>query len=203
MCEQVAYDAQKKQGSYGKVRPPPAPPHPTTSAPIWASHFLTTVGQVQIHKSSKLEQLCHLDEVVAMLRYKLFSPLKSSNVMVTGSEAARFCDVMLGKVSRSFAGVIRQLPSALQLDICVFYLVLRALDTVEDDMSAFLAAPGDKITHLLNFYKYLEDPALQLAGVTIPWNDGVGDGDERYLVEVRRTQFKTTAAQLKYGDCSG
>jgi farnesyl-diphosphate farnesyltransferase len=45
-----------------------------------------------------------------------------------------FCGVMLDKVSRSFAAVIRQLPVTLALPVCIFYLVLRALDTVEDDM---------------------------------------------------------------------
>lgn len=57
-------------------------------------------------------------------------------------EDIAFCGQMLDKVSRSFAAVIRQLPVTLALPVCVFYLVLRALDTVEDDMdlSKFKAA---------------------------------------------------------------
>lgn len=35
----------------------------------------------------------------------------------------------------SFAVVIQQLPVELRDSVCIFYLVLRALDTVEDDMS--------------------------------------------------------------------
>lgn len=50
-------------------------------------------------------------------------------------ESLRFCYDMLNKVSRSFAVVIQQLPVRLRDAICVFYLVLRALDTVEDDMA--------------------------------------------------------------------
>jgi farnesyl-diphosphate farnesyltransferase len=46
-----------------------------------------------------------------------------------------FCYDMLNKVSRSFAVVIQQLPNPLRDAICVFYLVLRGLDTVEDDMA--------------------------------------------------------------------
>lgn len=46
-----------------------------------------------------------------------------------------FCYDMLNRVSRSFAVVIQQLPDRLRDAVCVFYLVLRALDTVEDDMS--------------------------------------------------------------------
>ena len=87
-----------------------------------------------------------------------------------------FCDDMLGKVSRSFAAVIRQLPKGLCLDIMVFYLALRALDTVEDDMMAFKGKEDVKIDHLNNFYK--------TALVTDNWSmSNVGEGDERRLLE--------------------
>ncbi len=46
--------------------------------------------------------------------------------------------------------VIQQLPNPLRDAICVFYLVLRGLDTVEDDM----AIPQDvKVPQLLSFHK--------------------------------------------------
>jgi hypothetical protein len=41
-----------------------------------------------------------------------------------------FCFDMLNKVSRSFAIVIEQLGDELRNAICIFYLVLRGLDTV-------------------------------------------------------------------------
>lgn len=46
-----------------------------------------------------------------------------------------FCYESLTKVSRSFALVIQQLPEELKDAIAAFYLVLRALDSIEDDMS--------------------------------------------------------------------
>ena len=52
----------------------------------------------------------------------------------------RFCAAMLGRVSRSFCLAIRLLPDALRLDVNVFYLTLRALDTLEDDMTLELGA---------------------------------------------------------------
>jgi len=55
--------------------------------------------------------------------------------VLPADEDLRFCYGMLNRVSRSFAVVIQQLPTELRDAICVFYLVLRALDTVEDDMS--------------------------------------------------------------------
>ena len=52
--------------------------------------------------------------------------------------------------ARSFAVVIQQLPNPLRDAVCVFYLVLRGLDTVEDDM----AIPASKkIPDLLAFHE--------------------------------------------------
>jgi farnesyl-diphosphate farnesyltransferase len=45
-----------------------------------------------------------------------------------------FCCESLDRVSRSFSAVIRQLPPSVAVPTCAFYLVLRALDTVEDEM---------------------------------------------------------------------
>lgn len=45
-----------------------------------------------------------------------------------------FCYEVLTKVSRSFAVVIQQLPEELRDPVCIFYLTLRALDSIEDDM---------------------------------------------------------------------
>lgn len=45
----------------------------------------------------------------------------------------QYCYETLAKVSRSFAMVIKQLPDDAKEAIGVFYLVLRGLDTIEDD----------------------------------------------------------------------
>nr|ODN93281.1 farnesyl-diphosphate farnesyltransferase [Cryptococcus depauperatus CBS 7841] len=45
------------------------------------------------------------------------------------------CWDFLDLTSRSFARVIRELEGDLARTVCIFYLVLRALDTVEDDMT--------------------------------------------------------------------
>lgn len=131
-------------------------------------------GKVKIHKTSKLEQLSHADEVLAMLCYKIGGVGAGKNYMQDGPPEQQFCDSMLGKVSRSFAGVIRQLPRELQLDICVFYLVLRALDTIEDDMEAFESIDV-KVGHLREFHTHLEKEEWTM--------EDVGEGDERYLLE--------------------
>lgn len=63
-----------------------------------------------------------------------------------------FCYAVLNKVSRSFAVVIQQLPRELQDPVCIFYLVLRGLDSVEDDMTFDVA---QKVPLLQTFHEKL------------------------------------------------
>jgi len=78
---------------------------------------------------------------------------------------------MLNKTSRSFAAVIQALGPELRDAVCIFYLTLRALDTVEDDT----AFDKDKKVPLLNdFHKKLYERG---------WNfSGCGTGDELVLI---------------------
>ncbi len=73
-----------------------------------------------------------------------------------------FCYAVLHKVSRSFAVVIQQLPEELRDAVCIFYLVLRGLDSVEDDMSFDIA---QKLPLLRAFHDKLEISGWNIAGV--------------------------------------
>nr|GMD02564.1 squalene synthase [Ipomoea batatas] len=66
----------------------------------------------------------------------------------------RFCYTILSKVSKSFTLAIMLLPNELREAVCVFYLVLRALDTVEDDMSI---ATEVKVPILKDFHRHIYD----------------------------------------------
>lgn len=151
--EEAVGDQSKKQGAYGKVK---------------------------VHSESKLKQLSHLDEVFSAFTFLYVKPLESNLdtefIRKTfGKEDLAFCDEILVKVSRSFAAVIRQLPSTMLVDIMIFYLVLRALDTVEDDTTAF-ESHDIKIGHLKSFReKALGDPEWSM--------DGVGEADEKRLLQ--------------------
>uniref|UniRef100_A0A7S2PF74 Nudix hydrolase domain-containing protein n=1 Tax=Skeletonema marinoi TaxID=267567 RepID=A0A7S2PF74_9STRA len=146
-------DASKKQGAYGKIK---------------------------THKESKLSQLMHIDEVCSAISLLYINPLKSNlesdNIKKSfDTDDLAFCDDILCKVSRSFAAVIRQLPSELLVDVLIFYLVLRALDTIEDDMT-FFASNDEKVKVLLAFHKTaLVDPEWKMMGC--------GEEDERRLLE--------------------
>lgn len=77
-----------------------------------------------------------------------------------------FCYAALNEVSRSFAVVIQQLPKELRDPVCIFYLVLRGLDSVEDDMTY----PADKRLPLLRtFYQKCDEDGWKI--------EGVGDSD--------------------------
>jgi farnesyl-diphosphate farnesyltransferase len=82
-----------------------------------------------------------------------------------------FCYEKLQKTSRSFAAVIMQLGEELRDAVCIFYLVLRGLDTIEDDMSIPMEI---KNVHLLNFYLMLDNPEWHF--------DDAGEGEEKALL---------------------
>jgi farnesyl-diphosphate farnesyltransferase len=117
-----------------------------------------------------LEVVLHPAELVALLKYKFFYNLPPLPSEVSPSQ--QYCYRMLSKVSRSFAAVIRELHPELREPVCLFYLILRGLDTVEDDMSV----PVDKKIVLLN--KFHEQ--LRQAG----WKtSGYGTAHEKDLLE--------------------
>lgn len=65
-----------------------------------------------------------------------------------------FCFESLKNVSRSFNIVIKQLDEETMKVVCIYYLVLRGLDTIEDDMSIPIE---DKKQMLLNFHNDIEN----------------------------------------------
>lgn len=111
-------------------------------------------------------------DVAVLLRTKwMMMTLNTS--FANKREDLRFCYDALQDVSRSFAVVIMQLTDAdLRDGICLFYLILRALDTVEDDMKLDLQW---KIRELEVFHTHLGDPTWTLSNV--------GHGKEQEVLE--------------------
>ncbi|CAD6933585.1 unnamed protein product [Tilletia controversa] len=100
----------------------------------------------------------HPSEVRSLIHYKLWrDPLNdiTRNPEQSGwdRQQMRDCWDLLDQTSRSFAAVIKELKAELGRVICIFYLILRALDTVEDDMTIPVEK---KIPLLLAFYQKLE-----------------------------------------------
>lgn len=94
----------------------------------------------------------HPDEFYPLLKLKMAA--KNAEKQIPAEPHWGFCYSMLHKVSRSFALVIQQLGVELRNAVCVFYLVLRALDTVEDDTSI---ATDVKLPILKAFHQHIYD----------------------------------------------
>ncbi|KAI3745107.1 hypothetical protein L1987_58209 [Smallanthus sonchifolius] len=99
------------------------------------------------------EALEHLDDLYPLWKLKIAA--KQAEKQIPTEAHWGFCYSMLHKVSRSFALVIQQLGTDLRDAVCVFYLVLRALDTVEDDTSIDTMV---KIPILMEFHRHIYDP---------------------------------------------
>ena len=93
------------------------------------------------------------------------------------------CYHYLNLTSRSFAAVIQELNPELLMPICLFYLVLRGLDTIEDDMTIDIK---EKEPLLRNF-----DTLMEQDGWTFDKN-GPNEKDRELLVN-----FDNIIAELK------
>ncbi|GBG31736.1 Squalene synthase [Hondaea fermentalgiana] len=101
-------------------------------------------GQIQEIKHP-LIQMLRPSELYAVMRYKTGAFSRPSYLgaglerLNLDKDHIEFCSVKLKQVSRSFATVITFLPNTseapIRLAVGIFYIVLRALDTVEDDMN--------------------------------------------------------------------
>mmetsp|Transcript_33897 Transcript_33897/g.82205 ORF Transcript_33897/g.82205 Transcript_33897/m.82205 type:complete len:414 (-) Transcript_33897:338-1579(-) len=122
-----------------------------------------------------VKSILHPSEIAAMFRLKygghIPKTMASRNMPMRRMEGRDFCYAMLNRVSRSFALVIQQLPWELRDPICIFYLVLRGLDTIEDDMKLELKT---KSALLLDFHNIIEKDG---------WNmEGIGDTPDYVLL---------------------
>ncbi|GAA5921869.1 hypothetical protein JCM1841_000951 [Sporobolomyces salmonicolor] len=134
-----------------------------------------------------LYALTHPSEAKHIITYKLWrDPLnKIDENPESGWDRPdmKKCWGYLDATSRSFSAVIHELDGDLSRVIAIFYLILRGLDTIEDDMTI----PIEKKTPLLeNFYKHLEEDG---------WNfqeSGPNEKDRALLQE-----FQVVVAEFK------
>jgi farnesyl-diphosphate farnesyltransferase len=89
-------------------------------------------------------------------------------------QSMRRCWELLDDTSRSFAAVIKELDGDLARTICMFYLTLRGLDTIEDDMTL---ADEVKQPLLRSFHKKLVQKGWSFDGC------GPNERDRHLLVE--------------------
>jgi len=137
--------------------------------------------------------LRHPHEVKALVNYKLWydPPNLEEHPEITriNEPNMKACWSFLDQTSRSFSAVIKELEGELSRVVCIFYLVLRGLDTVEDDMSLDIQL---KENLLKSFYQKLDQPG---------WNfDGCSptEKDRNLLVEFDKVISEFQILDLKY-----
>ena len=128
---------------------------------------------LEIHSEGFSSFLFHPDEAYLAIAFK-FGFLTRSPLPLQTSEYS-FCESILKKVSRSFALVIQTLPNDLRISVCIFYLVLRALDTIEDDVTSLKQKKKQKIKLCKGFADVLRLKTWSL--------DHIGEGDEKVLLQ--------------------
>ena len=98
--------------------------------------------------------LIHVQELRAIIQWKVWHNPVHEREEAKESENLKQCFHYLNLTSRSFSAVIQELHPELLVPMTVFYLILRALDTIEDDMTI----PIEKKEPLLrDFWNIIED----------------------------------------------
>ncbi|KAG1052755.1 hypothetical protein G6F46_000194 [Rhizopus delemar] len=125
-----------------------------------------------------LNSITRPEELVALYQYK-FAPKTDAQIRLQQTLAKdaskKRCYDFLNMTSRSFAAVIQELePDEVRDAICLFYLVLRGLDTIEDDMTL----PLDRKVELLRSF----DKIIYKKGWTFN-ESGPNEKDRELLVQ--------------------
>lgn len=79
--------------------------------------------------------LAHPNQLRAVIQWKLWHEPVHRRDPKNETPTEKSCYHFLNMTSRSFSAVILELNPELLLPVCLFYLVLRGLDTIEDDMT--------------------------------------------------------------------
>ncbi|EAW10998.1 bifunctional farnesyl-diphosphate farnesyltransferase/squalene synthase [Aspergillus clavatus NRRL 1] len=105
--------------------------------------------------------LFHPSELRSILQWKIWHNPVHERDEKAESETLKQCFHFLDKTSRSFSAVIKELHPELLAPVCIFYLTLRGLDTIEDDTSIPLAT---KEPLLRGFKDFLEQDGWNFTG---------------------------------------
>ncbi|TAQ91105.1 hypothetical protein B7494_g518 [Chlorociboria aeruginascens] len=125
----------------------------------------------------------HPNQLRDILQWKLWHDPVHTRTPEKESPTLRQCFKYLDMTSRSFSSVIQELNPELLVPVALFYLILRGLDTIEDDMSIPLAT---KEPLLKNFQDILEKDGWTFDG------NGPTEKDRELLVhfDCVITEFK-------------
>ncbi|KAI1638733.1 farnesyl-diphosphate farnesyl transferase [Biscogniauxia mediterranea] len=115
----------------------------------------------------------HPNQLRSIVQWKVWHEPVHTRDPSKEAPTLKSCFHFLNLTSRSFAAVIQELNHEMLIPIALFYLVLRGLDTIEDDMTIPVAK---KEPLLRDFYKY-----MQVDGWTFTEN-GPNEKDRELLI---------------------
>lgn len=138
-----------------------------------------------------LQFALHPLEFKAALQLKFFRQNPNSRSPESENPELSRCWYLLKQTSRSFAAVIEELHPELRNAIMLFYLILRALDTVEDDMTI---DKDVKIPLLRDFHNKLLTTDFTFNG------NGPNEKDRIVLVEFDQILFEYSKLKSEYQD---
>lgn len=92
--------------------------------------------------------LLHPSELRNIIQWKMWHDPVHERDPQKEDVTLQHCFIHLQKTSRSFSSVIQELHPELLVPVCLFYLILRGLDTIEDDMTV---DPTEKKSLLRSF----------------------------------------------------
>ncbi|KLJ13267.1 farnesyl-diphosphate farnesyltransferase [Blastomyces silverae] len=118
--------------------------------------------------------LFHVQELRAIIRWMVLRKPVHPRDENKESRNLKECWRFLALTSRSFVAVCQELHPELLLPVVVFYLVLRSLDTIEDDMTIGI---GEKEPLLRNFHTHIDDESWTFEG------SGPDEKDREVLVK--------------------
>ncbi|KAK4229214.1 isoprenoid synthase domain-containing protein [Podospora fimiseda] len=117
--------------------------------------------------------LLHPNQLRSIIQWKVWHEPVHRRDPSKETETEKSCFHFLNLTSRSFSAVIQELNPELLMPVCLFYLVLRGLDTIEDDMTL-----DNKVKEplLRNFHETMEQDGWTFNG------NGPNEKDRELLV---------------------
>ncbi|KAL6716691.1 bifunctional farnesyl-diphosphate farnesyltransferase/squalene synthase [Lecanora helva] len=127
-----------------------------------------------IKASEILYYAFHMRELRNIIQWTTWHNAVHERDLEKESPSLQKCYYFLDQTSRSFASVIQELHPELLIPIVTFYLILRGLDTIEDDMTISL---DEKDPLLRKFYQITEKEGWTYNG------NGPDEKDRELLVQ--------------------
>ena len=133
--------------------------------------------------------IIHFQELRSIIQWTVWHNPVHERDESKESPTLKECFRFLNLTSRSFAAVIQELHPELLVPVCLFYLILRGLDTIEDDMTINIK---EKEPLLRDFYTRLEDETWTYDG------NGPNEKDRELLVKFNNVNIEFNKIKEEY-----